>query len=65
MHHLGPALKGGLRATGPTVFQNIGYVVELMEKAGLSEISGSPVEIDLVIFRLPLRWGFPPANRSP
>lgn len=47
VHRLGSIPKGDPHAPGPTAFQDIGYVLDLMEKAGLSEVNGSPVEIDL------------------
>ncbi len=44
---LGPVPKGDPHAPGPTAFQDIGYVTGLMEKAGLSKIRGTAINIGL------------------
>ena len=44
---LGGVPKGDPHAPGPTAFQDIDYVTGLMKKAGLTDVNGSPVEIDL------------------
>ena len=44
---LGGVPKGDPHAPGPTAFQDIDYVKWLMEKASLTDVKGSSVEIDL------------------
>lgn len=44
---LGGVPKSDPHAPGPTAFQDIDYVTGLMEKVGLTDVKGSPVEIDL------------------